>query len=401
MAHIKYFTWLKKHYPKDSARFDRMPVGSNFYTESQEFVRKKLSEITGIKILSGGDGYTFHYHEYYGSPHNRGYEYPDKLIKYVRSLMGKKIVSRIAKKSRTARRNPVPPKPIYVPYSEVAKRQRVAGKLITDVKVISPRGVEIVATGPEQGVVKLRRARGLAVELLPNPATKIKAIKQIHRLKIKPLGYKAGYKVETPDKRVLEEFRLYKDAVKFAQETYDFIKTKHNPAKHKTLWMRIGDRGKYEKFTSLQSAARKLAPLALRHYPAPLSIHWHKEYGLEISPSFTGRNYISLFWGDQNAQPTRTLNGRERMLFIDYMRNWAEKVIKMNPITIEEVSLAVKLKKAVGKYPSSASYTIINTWYGKIRKWFTSQGITDQSKIGTVLELVKKSDKELKRLIYK
>ena len=52
--------------------------------------------------------------------------------------------------------------------------------------------------------------------------TKPKMI-QVNNLKIKQNKEKTKWIVITPDKRVLEEFRFMIDAIKFAQETKDFL----------------------------------------------------------------------------------------------------------------------------------------------------------------------------------
>lgn len=49
-------------------------------------------------------------------------------------------------------------------------------------------------------------------------------IKQINNLKIRYSKLYKKYQVVTPDKRVLEEFKELPKAVKFCEETEDFIK---------------------------------------------------------------------------------------------------------------------------------------------------------------------------------
>lgn len=88
---IAYFSWIKKNYPEKYEYFQSIPAGQEgrYYEESQEFVRQKLSELTGTTINSSGSGYEFAYIEYYGSPRNKSFEKPDALIAYVNKIKNK------------------------------------------------------------------------------------------------------------------------------------------------------------------------------------------------------------------------------------------------------------------------------------------------------------------------
>ncbi len=76
------------------------------------------------------------------------------------------------------------------------------------------------------------------------------------------------------------------------------------------VWMRMGDADGYHDFDSMFSAGSELggyldaAGNGLTKVPP---IGRHGSYGITVAPSFVGDNYISLFWGDEDAQPTKKL----------------------------------------------------------------------------------------------
>ena len=67
------------------------------------------------------------------------------------------------------------------------------------------------------------------------------------------------------------------------------------------LWVRAGDSDNYNDFDGLQEVADYLAEMGAT---GPLELC--NEYGVS-SPEYRGNNYISLFWGDDEAQPIRSL----------------------------------------------------------------------------------------------
>ena len=62
------------------------------------------------------------------------------------------------------------------------------------------------------------------------------------------------------------------------------------------VWLRIGDQGDYEKFDSPEEAAQELG-----QYTSDREIKF-TSLGVCVGP-FQGDNYVSLFWGDDDAQP--------------------------------------------------------------------------------------------------
>lgn len=71
------------------------------------------------------------------------------------------------------------------------------------------------------------------------------------------------------------------------------------------LWVRAGDGDDYNAFDGFQEVADYLGEMG-----ATSPLEWCNEYGM-TSPEFRGHNYISLFWGDDDAQPTRSLTNAE------------------------------------------------------------------------------------------
>lgn len=72
------------------------------------------------------------------------------------------------------------------------------------------------------------------------------------------------------------------------------------------LWIRCGDADDYNGFEiDFAAAAEYLDMLGVT---VPL-VRCNK-YGVS-APGFTGWNYISLFWGDNDAQPVRELTDAE------------------------------------------------------------------------------------------
>jgi hypothetical protein len=68
-----------------------------------------------------------------------------------------------------------------------------------------------------------------------------------------------------------------------------------------TLWVRAGDSDNYNAFDGFQEVADYLAEMG-----ATDRLERCNEYGV-TSPEYRGNNYISLFWGDDDAQPSRPL----------------------------------------------------------------------------------------------
>lgn len=70
------------------------------------------------------------------------------------------------------------------------------------------------------------------------------------------------------------------------------------------FWMRAGDNADYEDFDSPYDAGYRLSIYFEGAKKMP-KLAKANNYGVSIEPSFTGYNYVSIFWGDKDAQPTR------------------------------------------------------------------------------------------------
>jgi hypothetical protein len=75
------------------------------------------------------------------------------------------------------------------------------------------------------------------------------------------------------------------------------------------LWMRLGDAGEYDDFGQDFDAAALAAYVhGIRH------VRYWQEHGFQTR-HFTGGNYVSLYWGDDNAQMVCRLSLAERANF--------------------------------------------------------------------------------------
>lgn len=80
------------------------------------------------------------------------------------------------------------------------------------------------------------------------------------------------------------------------------------------LWIRHGANAEYERFDNIEDAADSVAP-----YTRPGQARW-KMYVLTHAngvalPGFEEGDYVSTFWGDDDAQMSRGLNKPERRRF--------------------------------------------------------------------------------------
>ncbi len=71
------------------------------------------------------------------------------------------------------------------------------------------------------------------------------------------------------------------------------------------IWVRAGDGDNYNDFDGVHEVADYLAEMS-----ATDPLERCNEYGV-TSPEYQGNNYISLFWGDDDAQPIRSLTIEE------------------------------------------------------------------------------------------
>lgn len=77
------------------------------------------------------------------------------------------------------------------------------------------------------------------------------------------------------------------------------------------VWMRAGDNADYESFDSMWDAGYDLGGLFgdmnynMSYKKLPAIRVYHPGTGIDVGDSFTGYNYVSLFYGDDDAQLTK------------------------------------------------------------------------------------------------
>ena len=85
--------------------------------------------------------------------------------------------------------------------------------------------------------------------------------------------------------------------------------------KQSKLWMRMGDQGDYEDFDDPYAAGEHIGALFEEHTEMPV-IRKYGAYGVEVGDAFPGPyNYVSLFWGDDDAQPTKEITAKDIAAF--------------------------------------------------------------------------------------
>jgi len=96
--------------------------------------------------------------------------------------------------------------------------------------------------------------------------------------------------------------------------------------KQKELYVciRMGDNAEYERFDTLEEAARYVG-----HHVAYWDgmVFWQMS-GVQLHPNYTGYNYISVYWGDADVEWYRDLTRDEREDFISlawgFYRGWLD-----------------------------------------------------------------------------
>ena len=92
------------------------------------------------------------------------------------------------------------------------------------------------------------------------------------------------------------------------------------------VWIRLGDVAEYESFDSSYDAGIEVAGrlgeaekawFEMRRKKPELMAFYFQPAGVAIPPSFVANNYISLFWGDKDAQWTRDLTNIEKGQFVE------------------------------------------------------------------------------------
>lgn len=84
------------------------------------------------------------------------------------------------------------------------------------------------------------------------------------------------------------------------------------------LWVRFGDAGSYEKGGSVEDLDEILAG----EFNITNEIVRYGRYGITDNDKFKGLNYISLFYGDEDAQPTIPVSREELADLNERIRVW-------------------------------------------------------------------------------
>jgi hypothetical protein len=79
------------------------------------------------------------------------------------------------------------------------------------------------------------------------------------------------------------------------------------------IWVRLGDADSYNRFDDLAEVAQYMSLFGVNH------VHRSREYGVEAN-GLTGLNDISLFYGDNDAQPIRDLSDQDIRLLNKELR---------------------------------------------------------------------------------
>jgi hypothetical protein len=93
------------------------------------------------------------------------------------------------------------------------------------------------------------------------------------------------------------------------------------------VWVRLGDSAEYEKYDDATEAAHYIAGVLAESDPQapPFQIRWTDPPGIEVG-GFTGQNYISLYWGGNDASFEYKLTVEERREFEAAFANAASEV---------------------------------------------------------------------------
>ena len=85
------------------------------------------------------------------------------------------------------------------------------------------------------------------------------------------------------------------------------------------LWIRAGDSDNYNSFDDLEDGADYLSDVGATH-----PLEFCNEYGV-TGTEYRGQNYISLFWGDADAQPIRSLTSNQHLHINELLARKAER----------------------------------------------------------------------------
>lgn len=80
------------------------------------------------------------------------------------------------------------------------------------------------------------------------------------------------------------------------------------------LWIRLGDQGDYEKLEGIEQAAELLTGCSNEIVKC-------NYYGVSDNDIYAGNNYVSLFYGNEDVQPTKPISYIELQKLNELIRN--------------------------------------------------------------------------------
>ena len=84
------------------------------------------------------------------------------------------------------------------------------------------------------------------------------------------------------------------------------------------LWIRLGDAGDYQ----TESSVEDLAELLAGQFKVTDEFVKYGRYGITDRDKFNGYNYISLFYGDEDANPTQSITQEELTELNRRIKEW-------------------------------------------------------------------------------
>jgi len=106
------------------------------------------------------------------------------------------------------------------------------------------------------------------------------------------------------------------EAKKALAQAKEHISGRRQSSSPRYVWLRLGDIAEHEKFDSPHEAGEAVGERLSLHPEEyrPPSFRY-RSAGVDIEPYFIGNNYVSLFWGDADAQWIRDLTDDEKREF--------------------------------------------------------------------------------------
>ncbi len=129
------------------------------------------------------------------------------------------------------------------------------------------------------------------------------------------------------------------------------------------VWMRLGDNDDYHSFDNMFDAGTELGTyLESREFQMKDLGSLSNGTGI-CAPGFEGHNYISLFWGDDDAQITKRHSQADLADFKRGVREGADKPVWR----AKHITPGIISRKANAKHRSNTKHSIIPSGLGGMR----------------------------------